>query len=202
LTLPLPPAALPPRPRLFELAPESLLVRFYHPAHGAWSAQRRYGPLPELRFDHHLPPLGSSSDRSVWYAATSLLGAVAEAFGNLGFIDRDCGRRVCLVRVRRPITVLDLVGTAPRTFGLDQRIATSRDYTVCQEWARAFYQSYPTVRGLRWRGRQAGSICLALNDRLDTQSLEALADHDLGDPTVWPRIARVARSCHLRIVAG
>src|SRR5207244_3212329 len=141
--LPLPPAILPPRPRLHDLAPGSLLVRFYNPAHGAWNAQRHYGPLPGLRFDHHLPPLGSVSDRAVWYAATSLLGAVAEAFGNLGFIDRDCGRRICLVGVREPITVLDLAGAAPRAFGLDQRIATSRDYAICQEWARAFYASYP-----------------------------------------------------------
>jgi hypothetical protein len=127
---------------------------------------------------------------------------VAEAFGNLGFIDRWCGRRVCLVRVRETIPVLDLVGTAPRAYGLDQGIASSRDYPSCQAWARAWYEAYPAIRGLRWRGRQAGSVCLALNDRAEMGSLEALVDRDLGDPEVWPRIARAARSCHLRIIAG
>ena len=201
MTLPSPPAVLPPRPRLYEIAAGDLLVRFYNPAHGGWNVRRSYGPLPELRFDHHRPPPGSSSDRTVWYAATSLLGAVAEAFGNHGFIDRGSGRRVCVVRVREPIAVLDLIGAAPRKFGLDQRIATSREYERCQEWARAFYEGYPDVHGLRWRGRQAGAVCFALNDRTDMKSLEALVDRDLGDPEVWPRILRAARRCHLRIVA-
>jgi len=200
--LPLPPAVLPRQPQIYEQAPGSLLVRFYDPARGGWNAQRSYGPLPEQRFDHHLPPPGSGSERAVWYAATSLLGAVAEAFGNLGFIDRDCGRRVCLVRVCEPLAVLDLVGAAPRAFGLDQRIATTGDYAVCQAWGRAFYESYPKLCGLRWRGRQAGSVCLVLNDRTETRSLEALADDDLGSPNVWPRIARAGRRCHLRIIAG
>ena len=202
MTLPSPPAVLPPRPKLHEIAEGDLLVRFYNPLHGGWNARRTYGPLPELRFDHHRPPLGLGSDRSVWYAATSLLGAVAEAFGNHGFIDRSSGRRVCVARVGEPILVLDLVGAAPRAFGLDQRIATSREYDRCQEWARAFYESYREIRGIRWRGRQAGAICFALNDRLDMRSLEALVDQGVGDPEVWPRIARAARSCHLRIVTS
>jgi len=201
LTLPSPPAVLPPRPKLYEIAAGDLLVRFYNPAHGGWNARRSYGPLPGLRFDHHLPPPGSGSDRSVWYAATSLLGAVAEAFGNLGFIDRGSSRRVCVARVREPIAVLDMIGAAPRAFGLDQRIATSREYERCQEWARALYEGYPKIRGLRWRGRQAGAVCFALNDRTDLSSLEALIDRNLGDPEVWPRIVRAARRCHLQIVA-
>lgn len=201
MTLSSPPAALPSRPRLYKVAPGDLLVRFFNPAHGSWNAQRTFGPLPELRFDHHRLPQGSHSDRSVWYAATSLLGAVAEAFGNRGFIDRGSGRRVCVVRVREPIDVLDLVGTAPRRFGLDQSIATSREYATCQTWARAFYESHPRVQGLRWRGRQAGSVCFALNDRMDMGSLEALVDRDLSDSEVWPRIVRAARRCHLRIVS-
>lgn len=136
----------------------------------------------------------------VWYAATSLIGAVAEAFGNLGFIDRGSGRRVCVVSVGTPIPVLDLVGAAPRAFGLDQRIATSRDYLICQMWARAFYEAYPTIQGIRWRGRQAGSICLVLNERMNMGSLEPLVDRDIGEPEVWPRIARAARRCHLSLI--
>jgi hypothetical protein len=98
--------------------------------------------------------------------------------------------------------VLDLVGVAPRTFGLDQRIATSRDYGRCQEWARAFYKAYPDVCGIRWRGRQAGAICVALNDRADMEAIEVLQDRSLGDPEVWPRITRAARRCRLRITTA
>jgi RES domain len=202
LTLPSPPAVLTARPRLFRLNPGDLLVRFYNPIYGDWSVRRSYGPLPQLRFDHHVPPPGSADDRAVWYAATSLLGAVAEAFGDLGVVDRGSGRRICVVRISEPIPVLDLVGVAPRAFGLDQRISTSRDYPRCQEWARAFYGSYPDVCGLRWRGRQAGSICFALNDRADMTSLHRLHDRDLSDPEVWPRISRAARRCRLRITTA
>jgi hypothetical protein len=106
------------------------------------------------------------------------------------------------VRVREPIPILDLTGAAPRVFGLDQRIATSRDYPCCQAWARALYEAYPAVYGLRWRGRQAGSICLVLNDRADMGRLEALVDREIGDPEVWPRIARAARRCRIRIVTA
>jgi hypothetical protein len=177
-------------------------VRFYNPVRGDWKTWRSYGPLPQLRFDHHVPPPGSASDRAIWYAATSLLGAVAEAFGNLGILDQRAGHRVCVVRVSRPIAVLDLVGVAPRAFGLDQRIATSLDYPWCQEWARALYEAYPDFCGLRWRGRQAGSICFALNDRTDVKSIEVLEDRDLSDPAVWPRIARAARRCRFRILTS
>ena len=201
LTLRAPPAVLSSRPRLHQLEPPTLLVRFYHPAHGPWYRQRAYGPLPEVRFDHHLPPSGAHQARSLWYASTSLIGALAEAFGSLGFVDKGSGRRVCLVRIRLPLSLLDLVGAGPRVFGLDQRLATSREYGRCQEWARAFYEAYPSIHGLRWRGREAGSLCCALNGRVDMASLALVADHDLGHPDVWPRIARAARRCHLRIVA-
>jgi len=94
-----------------------------------------------------------------------------------------------------------MVGTAPRAFGLDQRIATSLEHERCQEWARALYEGYPRVRGFRWRGRQAGSVCLVLNDRTDMSILEAIVDRDLGDPEIWTRIVRAARRCHIRIIS-
>jgi hypothetical protein len=176
------------------------MVRFYDPTHGPWNQRRSYGPLPHVRFDHHLPPAGTAPGRSIWFAAASLTGALAEAFGSLGLVDRESGRRVCLARARSALSLLDLVGVGPRVFGLDQRIATSRDYGRCQQWSRAFYDTYPAILGLRWRGRESGSICYALNDRADMESLELLADHDLGNAAVWPRIARAARRCHLRVV--
>jgi RES domain len=93
------------------------------------------------------------------------------------------------------------VGVAARVFGLDQRIGTSTDYALCQEWAQAFYDSYPEIRGIRWRGRQAGSICAVLNDRAGRGSLEAITDCAISHPDVWPQISRAARRARLRIVA-
>lgn len=176
-------------------------MRFYNPAHGPWDGRRHYGPLPNSRFDHHLPPLGRSPDRSVWYSATSLAGAIAEAFGNLHVVDQKSGRRICQVRLRSPIPVLDLTGAKARAFGLDQRIGASLEYPLCQEWARAFYDHYRDLWGLRWRGRQAGSICFLLNDRAVMSSFDVIEDRDISDPAMWPRISRAARDAFLRIVA-
>ncbi len=201
MTLPAPPPVLPARPQLFELKPGSRLVRFYNPAHGPWDERRHYGPLPNSRFDHHLPPLGRSPDRSVWYSATSLVGAIAEAFGNLHVVDQKSGRRICQVRLRSPIPVLDLAGVKARAFGLDQRIGASLEYPRCQEWARAFYEHYRDLRGLRWRGRQAGSLCLLLNDRAVMSSFDVIEDRDIADPVMWPRISRAAQDAFLQIVA-
>jgi hypothetical protein len=95
---------------------------------------------------------------------------------------------------------LNLAGIAARAFGLDQRIGTDRDYPLCQQWARAFYKGYPQIHGIRWRGRQAGSICLVLNDRVEMDQLELIADSDIAHPDVWSRIARAALRAHLRIL--
>jgi hypothetical protein len=182
-----------------EVEPGSRLVRFYDPVHGPWNRQRSYGPLPGMRFDHHAPPLSFHLDRSVWYAATSLIGAVSESFGDKGFLDQGSGRRICVTRPRLSLRVLDLVGIAARAFGLDQRIGTELDSSLCQEWSRAFYDHYPDLQGIRWRGRQAGSICLALNDRVEMDLLELVLDHDIAHPDVWSRIADSARRAHLRV---
>ena len=200
MSLPSPPPDLPASPPLHKLGPGDKLVRFYDPARGGWDQRRDYGPLPELRFDHHLPPLGGSRDRSVWYGATSLVGAVAEAFGNRGRLDKGARRRICVVRVRSPLLLINLVGVAARTFGLDQRIGTVLEYTVCQEWARALYERYASSHGLRWRGRQAGSLCVALNDRADMGSFELIADYPISHPKVWNQVAGAARRARLRIV--
>jgi len=177
-----------------------MLVRIYNPSYGTWKERRSYGPIPEMRFDHHPPPAGSASGRSVWYAATSLVGALSEVFGNEGKIARGSSRRICFVRLRISLTVLNLAGVAARAFGLDQRIGTDRDYAVCQEWARWFYDQYPEIQGIRWRGRQAGSICIVLNDRVEMDLLELVSDYDIVHPDVWPRIARAAVRAHLQIL--
>jgi hypothetical protein len=153
-----------------------------------------------MRFDHHLPPLARSATRSVWYAAAALVGAVAESFGNVGVVDRASGRRVAVVRVTGQLRMVDLVGPAARRVGLTQEVGSSTDYAKTQEWARAFYDQYASLVGIRWRGRQAGSICFVLHDRAAMTRLALVSDHDIGDPPVWPRIANAARRCSLRVI--
>ena len=193
-----PPPQLPPKPRILTLPPGLVLVRFYHPRRGDWSTRRRYGPLADMRFDHHPPPCRLHAEHAVWYAATSLVGAVAEAFGRQGSIDRGSDLRVAKARVRGELRVLDLVGIAARAVGLTQEIAATTDYVLCQEWARAIYDQIPEVHGIRWRGRQSGSLCVVLQDRAEMARLDG-ESWAIVDPAVWPRIARAARECRLTV---
>ncbi len=194
-----PPARLPADPPIRRLPRNLALLRFYHPARGDWAAKRGYGPLADMRFDHHPPPCRLHADFSVWYSAGSLRGAVAESFGRQGCVDRDAGVRLVLAKARRELPVLDLVGTAARALGLTQEIAATTDYDTCQLWARAFYGQYPGLQGVRWRGRQSGSICVVLNDRADMTQLEG-DSWAITDPVIWPRVARAARDCRLPVV--
>ncbi len=152
-----------------------------------------------MRFDHHPPPCRMHARHSVWYAGTSFVGAVAEAFGRQGAIDRAANLRVVKARVRGELRVLDLVGTAARAIALTQEIAATTDYALCQEWARAIYRQVPEVHGIRWRGRQSGSLCVVLQDRAEMGELDG-ESWTITDPTVWPRITRAARECRLTIL--
>jgi hypothetical protein len=200
LTLPEPTLPLPAEPRTVALPENRRLVRIYDPSRGGWQGHRFYGPLGNARFDHQPPPRSDHPTRSVWYASTSLRGAVAEAFGRLGFIDQGSGRRVVQARIAGPIRVLDLVGVAVRRLELTQEIATTTDYALCQSYARAFYDQYPDIQGIRWRGREIGSINLVLNDRADMAALFPEVDEEIVHRDLWPRIARAARDCHLEVV--
>jgi hypothetical protein len=144
-------------------------------------------------------PLGEDPDRSVWYASLGLTGAVAEAFGG-GFVDKVAGHAIVVVRVVSPLRLLDLLGKAPRRFGLTQEIASTTNYACTQRWARAFYDTYEHLHGIRWRGRQSGSLCVVLTDRTPFTSLKRATDLPLSHPAVWPRIARAARECAIPIV--
>lgn len=198
MTLPSP-GSLPPKPPVAILPRGTRLVRIYAPPR-RWNGRRDWGPHPEARFDHHRPPPGSSSARSVWYASRSLLGAVAESFGKRGFLDRSAGDRLAVARVAAPLRLVDLVGVAARRFGLTQEVAATTDYARTQEWARALYDAYDGLAGIRWRGRQTASICVVLTDRAVMGHLALETDLAVADPRAWPRIARAALRCSLRTV--
>jgi hypothetical protein len=199
LTLSSPPPTL-PAPAVWTLPNGLKLIRFHDPAWSGWNVHRFYGPRLDMRFDHHLPPLGVSPDRSVWYSSTSLIGAVAESFGSAGQVDRACGRRLVKAEVTRPLEVVDLVGVAARRVGLTQEVGAATDYAKTQEWARAFYDQYAHLVGIRWRGRQSGSICFVLSDRAAMNHLTLLSDHAVNDARTWPRIAGAARKGSLRVI--
>ncbi len=200
MTLPTPPSSLPPDAKFVELPRGYRLVRIYDPARGSWETQRFYGPISSGRFDHQPPPTAVHPNRSVWYASNSLRGAVAESFGKLGFVDCDSGRRVVVARADAPIVVLELLGAAVKRLKLTQEIATTTDYPICQSYARAFYAQFTAIQGIRWRGREIGSVNVVLNDRAEMTALTPEADEGIIHPGIWPRIARAANLCRMEII--
>lgn len=194
-----PPDPLPTPPKVHRVPAGFRVLRFFSPKRGAWAHQRFFGPIADMRFDHHPPPCRLQSLASVWYAATSLRGAVVETFARAGAVDRSGPTKLAVATVVEPIELLDLVGTAARWVGATQEIAATTDFAATQAWARAFHGSFPALGGLRWRGRQAGSLCLLLTERASMAALRAEV-LPLTDPHLWPRIARAARDCRLKVV--
>jgi hypothetical protein len=189
-----------PRPKAYTLPEGKTLIRFYNPVRQEWNTGRRYGPMRDQRFDHHPLPEGDHEIESVWYAAGSLIGAVAESFGRLKVIDKNCGRRICKVALSAPFNVVDFYGPGPRYLGLDQHICTTDHYEETQELARALYLQFVDLVGIRWRGRQVSSENVIFTDRADLAKLTLISDHDISDALVWTRIANAARKCRIRVV--
>jgi len=200
LTLAAPALPLPAKPSIVELPLGSALVRIYNPSSGLWDSPRFFGPIDEARFDHHPRPKAVHATRSVWYASTSLRGAVAEAFGKIGLIDRFAGLRIVKAQCVGTLPLLDLIGVAVKKVKLTQEIATTTDYALCQSYGAAFYDEYTNTQGIRWRGREIGSINVVLNDRANMASLSPTLDEDITHLDIWSRIARAARECGLEIV--
>ena len=200
MTLPRPTLPLAPNPPIIELPSGYPLLRFYDPSRGPWYVHRFFGPISDARFDHQPPPPALHPTRSVWYAGTSLRGAVAETFGKIGFVDRSCGRKIVKVRIVGSIEVLDLLGTGARKLKLTQEIATTTDYGLCQSYARAFYDQYTGIEGIRCRGREIGSINVVLTDRAEMTCLAPEVDEEMTHPCIWPRLARAIRDCSLEII--
>ncbi len=199
MSIPLPTTRL-PKPKVHSLQVGKKLVRFYNPFLQDWNIGRYYGPIRDQRFDHQPSPKGDSEPESVWYSSGSLIGAVAESFGRDRVLDKNCGRRVCIVELSVAFDVVDFCGVGPRHLGLDQQICTTTDYRATQTWARALYLQFTDLVGIRWRGRQVSSENVVLTDRADLETLVLLSDHDISEAAIWPRIANAARKCRITIV--
>lgn len=159
--------------------------------------------MKRMRFDHHSLPKRNHATDAVWYAAGSLRGAVAEAFGNHPrIIDKLAGRRLCLVEISRPMELLSLYGNGPRLLheALDHRICATNRYELCQKWARTIYDEFPDLDGIRWKGRQLGAETVVLTDRAEFDSLILVDDYDIAEPEVWPRIAAAALHCNIKVI--
>lgn len=107
-----------------------------------------------------------------------------------------------MAELAAPIDVASLYANGPRLLcnGLDHRIGTTTRYALTQKWARAIYDAFPDLCGIRWKGRQLGGEAVVLTDRADLDALILVDDCEISHPAVWPRIAAAAQHCNIKVV--
>nr|WP_072691577.1 RES family NAD+ phosphorylase [Rhodococcus marinonascens] len=132
-----------------------------------WNGMRTFGPI--LRFDHHPLPRAEHLTYGIWYGASGPRGALAEAFQSARVIDRQHGGPYLTgLRFQRPLRLLDVSGIggaawATRVGG--NHALDSAAHGRTQHWARTIHRAHDDLDGIIYRGRFAGSVCVALVER-------------------------------------
>jgi len=123
-----------------------------------------FGRTGEQRFDDPTRTFG------VLYAASDLRGAFVETFVR-NSTDRsisfsEIGRRqMSAILFPAALRLVDLTSSGLIQLGADARLTTG-DYTVAQEWARAFYQHKDQPDGILYCSRlDPACRCVALFER-------------------------------------
>jgi hypothetical protein len=184
------------RPAYRRLATGATIARIY-PRGGrfptTWRAFRHHGPLANARFDHHDPDR-AGEQRGVLYGAQDLGTCVAEVFQETRVVDRTADDR-CLAafQLTRPVRLLNLTGDWPTRAGASQAIS-SGPRGRARAWARAIYDAYPSVDGLRYRSSmRRGQPAVVLFERAEDAVPDVVAlDIPLSHPGLLPDLARIA----------
>ncbi len=171
-------------PVLAELAAGTRLVRIYDCAYYADGARLRYyGPVRAGRFDHH--PEGQAASHpgfGILYATPSLRCAVAEAFGDDRWVEPLPTQRLAVLRLRRPVPVVETSGVAAVPLGQPAGALRARDRALTQRVARDLHAS-TRAQGIGYDGWFTGERCVALWER-SARAVELIDDRALSDPWV------------------
>lgn len=144
---------------------EETIYRVYktagaHPA--GWQTFRDFGPLIGGRFDHHMPPKGSATTRTVLYGAVNageeaaITTCLVEVFQATHVVDRfDQTPYLAAFDVTRPIRLLDLRHRWPGRAGTTQ-LLNSGPHSRSHRWSRKIYSSYGDIDGLIYPSAVAG----------------------------------------------
>ena len=150
--------------------PAELLWRVHRTTGGhvlPWNGMRTFGPI--LRFDHHPLPRAEHTTYGIWYGAASPRGGLAEAFQSARVIDRHHGDPYLTgLRFQRPLRLLDVSGIGGSTWATrvgGNHALDSTAHSRTQHWARAIHRAHDNLDGIIYRGRLAGSVCVALAER-------------------------------------
>jgi hypothetical protein len=137
-----------------------------YPTH--WNGFRNFGPT-NARYDHHLPDRRGEprlQSRSILYCATKAHTCLAEVFQDTRRIDRF--RRapwLAVFEITKTCSLLDLTGGFTTRVGASMAINTGNRGKT-RQWARAFYEAYPTLHGIYYASSMhANAPLIAFNDR-------------------------------------
>lgn len=169
-----PPARPLPAPsdeHLWTWRPDDYLFRVFHehPDRPPLRA-RTFGPLN--RFDPHVRdrkqrPREQADGRGVNYLSVTLACALAEAFPDEWPAVAICpSARVVLAAPAVEVTLLDLTGDGALSIGAVGTLGSGNEpRRLTQRWARAIYEDYPSLAGIRYRAAHQGGVALAVWDR-------------------------------------
>ncbi len=159
----------------------------------AWNDFRRWGPVANMRFDHHSPP-PRLQRRSVMYGALRLPTCFAEVFQDARTIERSLHQPWLVgFALTRDVALLDLTGNWPTRAGASMTITTGRRDRA-RRWSLRIYEDYPAIEGL-WYGSSmdANRPAVALYERAQNALPPWPIFHRaIADPALDLRVAAVA----------
>ena len=132
-----------------------------------WNEFRHVGPL-DSRFDHHNEEEPAYRARSVLYAARSPVTCLGESFQKTRTIHRSARAGwLAGFELATDTALLDLMGGFATRAGASMGLM-SRPRSVSRNWARGFYDAYPSIHGLRYpSSMHANRTAVVLTDRAE-----------------------------------
>lgn len=147
------------------------MVRIYHRHPDRFPLRARtFGPLnrfdPQVR-DRHQQPREQRDGRGVIYFARDVACGLAESFPGQSPEVLICPNRYALLAApRADSTLLDLTGNGVLHIGAVGTLGAGNERRrMTQRWARAIYEDFPTLDGIRYRAAHQGGIAVALWER-------------------------------------
>ncbi|WP_062526608.1 RES family NAD+ phosphorylase [Demequina rhizosphaerae] len=158
-----------------------------------WWEPRTYGPLRTMRWDPQVPPPRDQPGRAVLYAASDLVGAVAEAWHATRRIDVHSGDPVIVSFMPEPLRLLDL--TAQGRFLIRNRLdagVVGGPRASCRRLASSVLAVDPAVEGLLVPSARTGVNVVLFAAGAAKAGRRATLIHRADDPTAVRLLSAIA----------